>query len=87
MYQISNGHKLRNIFIAISLSVLGATAPVFAQEAATQPAVEVTSEERFAATFMGCLRRAAVSLQILPAFTRIEITNRYGRITQAAFSL
>ncbi len=68
MYQISNGHKLRNIFIAISLSVLGTTAPVFAQEAATQPAVEVTSEERFAATLQELFTQGGPKLSDFASF-------------------
>ncbi len=53
MYHFSNNPILRNIFIAISITALGATAPVFAQETATETVVELTSEERFAATLQG----------------------------------
>ncbi len=53
MYHFSNKRILRNIFFAITLTTLGATAPVFAQDTATETVVELTSEERFAATLQG----------------------------------
>ncbi|MCK4861717.1 MAG: L,D-transpeptidase family protein [Rhodobacteraceae bacterium] len=53
MYHFSNSSSLRNIFFAITITALGATAPVFAQETATETVIELTSEERFAATLQG----------------------------------
>lgn len=53
MYHFSNGSILRNIFFAITITALSATAPVFAQETATETVIELTSEERFAETLQG----------------------------------
>ena len=53
MYQFSNNLVLRNFLCAVSISLVGISAPAFAQEATTETVLELTSEERFAAALQG----------------------------------
>lgn len=68
MYQFGNGSNLRNIFIAISITALGVSAPVFAQETTTETVVELTSEERFAATLQGVFAQGGRNLADFGSF-------------------
>ena len=68
MYQFGNGSNLRNIFVAISITALGVSAPVFAQETTTETVVELTSEERFAETLQGVFAQGGRNLADFGSF-------------------
>jgi len=68
MYHFSNYPILRNLFLAISISALGATTTSIAQEAATGTVVEATYQERFASTLQSIFVQGGKSLADFASF-------------------
>ena len=68
MYQINRNSTLRNIFIAITISALGVSAPTFAQDTTAETTLELTSEERFATALQSVLGDGGTDLAEIANF-------------------
>lgn len=72
MYLFGNGSKLRNIFVAISISGLAVSTPVYSQVATTvstdSVTVELSATEQFAATLQGLFAQGGNSFDDFAKF-------------------